>query len=361
MNAETSPAPRPAGLRFRWAAALRVGIFPTLVLLLVAALLLNAGMGAVAVSPVQVLGIVLERLGLDTGIEYTTQQSNVVWLIRLPRVALALAVGAGLGIAGAALQGIFRNPLADPGLIGVSSGGALGALFVILVGVAPLGLATLPVAAFLGAFVLTMVVYGLSRSDGKTEVVTLILTGVALNAIAGGLMGLMNFYADDEQLRNMVFWLMGSLAGATWQGVLPATLLIAVGTALLAIQGRALNLLVLGEREAFHLGLSTERTRIVVIVMATLVAGASVAVAGIISFVGLVVPHFLRLTIGPDHRSLLPASALGGAVLLLIADLVARTIAIPAELPLGVVTALIGGPYFLYLLRRTRREQGGWG
>ena len=334
--------------------------FAILAALLLVAVLLNAGIGAVQVSPAQVATVLLERIGIATGVEVDVQREQVVWGIRMPRIVLALCVGAGLGMAGASLQAIFRNPLADPGLIGVSSGAALGAIALIIAGIAPLGWASLPLAAFAGALVLTLVVYGLARSDGSTQVVTLILTGVAMNSIAGGLIGLASFMADEAQLRSIVFWTLGSLAGATWRAVLPVALATVCGLLLLPRYSRTLNLIVLGEREAFHLGVDTERVRLIVIALATLIAGAGVAVAGIVGFVGLVVPHLLRIVIGPDHRFLLPASAIGGAILLLGADLVARTIVTPAELPLGVVTALIGGPYFLYLLRRTTREQGGW-
>lgn len=338
----------------------RVALYPVLVGLLLLVLLLNVGIGAVRIAPDQVAAILLDRLGVHVAVDYTLQQENVLWSIRLPRVALAMLVGAGLAMSGAALQGIFRNPLADPGLIGVSSGAAVGAIALIVIGTAPLGWASQPVAAFAGALVLTLLVYFLSRSNGRTEVVTLILTGVALNAIAGSAIGLMNFLATDAQLRNIVFWTMGGLGGATWDVVAPVAIFSALGMVGLWRHARPLNLLVLGEREAFHLGVSTERVRLQVIALSTLVAGCAVAASGIVGFVGLVVPHLLRLIAGPDHRTLLPASALGGATLVLAADLVARTVVMPAELPLGIVTALAGGPYFLWLLRRTRAEQGGW-
>ena len=341
--------------------AMRSGpTFAVLVLLLVVAVFVNAGVGAVRVPPVEGATVLLDRVGISTGVEVDVVREQVVWGIRMPRIVLALCVGAGLGMAGASLQAIFRNPLAEPGLIGVSSGGALGVIVLIITGFSPLGWMSLPLAAFAGALLLTLVVYGLARSDGRTQVVTLILTGVAMNSIAGGLIGLASFLANDAELRSIVFWTLGSLAGATWSAVLPVALITVFGLLLLPRYARAMNLIVLGEREAFHLGVSTERVRLLVIVLVTLVAGAGVAVAGIVVFVGLVVPHLLRIVIGPDHRLLLPASALGGAILLLGADLVARTIVVPAELPLGVVTALIGGPYFLFLLRRTTREQGGW-
>lgn len=359
--ARTVEIVRPAARCLRAPAGVRLALFPTLVALLVVAVLLNIGIGAVKIAPDQVVAILLHRLGVDTGIDYSLQQENVLWSIRLPRVVLATMVGAGLAASGAALQGVFRNPLADPGLTGVSSGAAVGAIALIVLGVAPLGWASQPLAAFGGALAMTMVVYLLSRHDGRTEVVTLILTGVAMNAIAGGTIGLMSFLATDAQLRNIVFWTMGGLGGATWDSVLPTAFFVLLGMSGLLRHTGALNLLVLGEREAFHLGVSTERVRLQVIALSTLVAGCAVALTGIVGFVGLVVPHLLRLVAGPDHRTLLPASAIGGATLVLAADLIARTIVVPAELPLGVVTALAGGPYFLWLLRRTRDAGGVWG
>jgi iron complex transport system permease protein len=325
--------------------------------------IVSLGIGSVEMSPPQVLAILAQRLlHIDIGVAYTQQQELVLWNIRLPRICLGVLAGCGLAASGAALQGIFRNPLADPGLIGTSSGAAVGAVGMIMLGIAPLGgTFTMPVAAFAGAVLLTSLVYTLSRHNGRTEVVTLILTGVALNAIAGAFIGLMVFYASDAQLRSITFWTLGSLGGTTWRIVYATVPFVVAGVALLMTTRRALNLMILGEREAFHLGISTERLRMIVIGLAALVSGAIVAAIGIIGFVGLMVPHLMRLLLGPDNRILLPASALGGAILLLAADLCARTVLSPLELPLGIVTAMIGGPYFLWLLHYTRRSQGGWG
>ena len=324
-------------------------------------MLLSVGLGALRIAPEQVVGIVARHLGIDLGISYGLDQDAVLWSIRLPRVVLGILVGGGLAMAGAALQGVFRNPLADPGLIGVSSGASLGAVAAIVLGFSAAGSNTLPLVAFVGGVAATLVVYGIARFDGRTEVVTLLLTGLAVNALCGAGVGYLLFIADDQQLRGVVFWSLGSLGGATWPLVLAAAPFILVAALVLPLLARALNLMLLGEREARHLGVEVERVRVLVIVLAALATGAAVAVAGIIGFVGLIVPHLVRLMAGPDHRLLLPASALLGASLLLFADLFARTVAAPAELPLGVVTALLGGPFFLWLLRRTRREHGGWG
>ncbi len=337
--------------------------FPVLGLLLLAVFVLSLGIGAVAINPDQVAGILARRtLGLDLGVEFSTQQELVLWNIRLPRVLLGVLAGSAMAVAGAALQGIFRNPLADPGIIGTSSGGAVGAVTMIMLGTAPIGSTySLPVAAFSGALIVTGLVYLMARQGGRTEVVTLILTGVALSAIASAAIGLMIFYATDAQLRSIVFWTMGGLGGTTWRVVYATAPFVVIGLVMLVRTGRALDLMTLGEREAFHLGVRTERLRVSVIVLAALVSGATVAATGLVGFVGLMVPHLLRLLIGPGHRALLPACALGGAILMLAADLVARMALNPLEIPLGIVTALIGAPYFLWLIRRTRFAQGGWG
>lgn len=337
------------------------GLVGGLGLALVAAAVLSVAVGAVHVRPVQVVAILAQRLGVDIGVGYTAQQEAVVWAIRLPRVLLGVLVGAGLASAGAALQGIFRNPLADPGVIGVSSGAALGAVFAIVMGIASLGQAALPVAAFAGGLVATLVVYGLSRHQGRTEVVTLVLTGVAVNAIAGAGIGLLTFLASDAQLRSLVFWSMGSLGGATWGVLGAAAPFVLAGVVLLPRFARSLDLLVLGEREAAHLGVATERVRVGVILLAAMTTGAAVAAAGVVGFIGLVVPHLVRLVAGPSHRVVLVASAIGGGIVVVGADLASRTLAVPAELPLGVLTGAMGGPFFLWLLHRARREQGGWG
>jgi iron complex transport system permease protein len=330
-------------------------------MLLLTTFLVAVGRGAVAISPAQIIAILLDRLGIATAITFSEQQAAVLWTIRVPRVLLGMLVGGALAASGAAMQGIFRNPLADPGLIGVSSGAALGAVFATVIGVTGLGIAALPVAAFIGGLPTTLVVYTLARQERRTEVVTLLLTGVALNAICGAAIGFLIFLATDQQLRGIVFWSFGSLGGATWRWVILISPPLLAALLLLPRWGSALNLLTLGEREARHLGVETERVRLYLIALTALLTGLAVAVCGAIGFVGLVVPHLLRLILGPDHRTLLPASIFGGAILLTLADLVARTAAAPLEIPLGVVTSLIGGPFFLWLLARTRRAHGGWG
>ncbi|WP_405737714.1 iron ABC transporter permease [Streptomyces sp. NBC_00028] len=318
-----------------------------------------AGVGAYPIPVGDVLGSVLHRVGLGGG-ELDRVAESVLWNVRFPRIVLALLVGASLGCAGALMQGVFGNPLAEPGVIGVSSGAAVGAVAAIAFGVNFLGTWTVSVFAFVAGLGTVLLVYAMSRSGGRTEVVTLILTGIAVNAFAGAVIGLFLFYADTAAVNQITFWQLGSLAQATWPKVLAVLPCAVLGLAVAPWYARRLDLLSLGERPARHLGVDVERLRVVLVLVIALLTAAAVSVAGIIGFVGLVVPHLLRMAAGPGHRFLVPGSALLGALVLLGADLAARTVAAPAELPLGVLTALLGSPFFFWLLRRTRRRQGGW-
>ncbi|MEV4891259.1 iron ABC transporter permease [Nonomuraea sp. NPDC055795] len=328
---------------------LKLALIPALAVLLATLCVASAGIGAVHVPFGEVLAA-LARPG----------EHEVLWQIRFPRIVLAVLVGAALAVAGAGMQGVFGNPLAEPGVIGVSSGAAVGAVGAIVLGVSTFGDWSVAVCAFATGLLTTFIVYGMARTQGRTEVVTLVLTGIAINAIAWAIVGVFTFLADDQQLRSITFWNLGTLGGATWSLVGAVTPFVVAGLALTPLLSRPLDLLALGERGARHLGVETERVRLAVIFLASLLTGASVAAAGAISFVGLVVPHLIRLVAGPGHRVLLPASALAGGCVLVLADLIARTAGAPAELPIGVLTALLGGPFFLVLLRRTRRKQGGW-
>ncbi|WP_406508877.1 FecCD family ABC transporter permease [Streptomyces sp. NBC_00212] len=332
--------------------------------------LLSAGLGAYHIPLGDVLGSVRHRAGLG-GQPLGRVGESVLWNVRLPRVVLALLVGASLGCAGALMQGVFGNPLAEPGVIGISAGAAAGAVGSIALGLSFFGNRTITFCAFTAGLVTVLLVYVLSRSGGRTEVVTLILTGIAVNAFAGALIGLFIFFAgaliglfiffaDNAQISQITFWQLGSLAQATWPKVLAVLPCALAGLAIAPLHARELDLLALGERPARHLGVDVERLRIVLVLVVALLTAAAVAVAGIITFVGLLVPHLLRMAAGPGHRFLVPGSALGGAVVLMAGDLAARTVAAPAELPLGVLTALFGSPFFFWLLRRTRRKQGGW-
>lgn len=321
--------------------------------------LLSAAIGAYNIPLGDVLSSVQHRTGLG-GQALDRVGESVLWNVRLPRVVLALLVGASLGCAGALMQGVFGNPLAEPGVIGISAGAAVGAVASIALGLSFLGNWTITVCAFVAGLITVLLVYSLSRSGGRTEVVTLILTGIAVNAFAGALIGLSIFFADNAQITQITFWQLGSLSQATWPKVLAVLPCALAGLLIAPFHSRKLDLLALGERPARHLGVDVERLRIVLVLVVALLTAAAVAVAGIISFVGLLVPHLLRMANGPGHRFLVPGSALGGALVLVAGDLAARTVAAPAELPLGVLTALFGSPFFFWLLRRTRRKQGGW-
>ncbi|ADV65906.1 ABC-type transporter, integral membrane subunit [Deinococcus maricopensis DSM 21211] len=322
--------------------------------LLLASVVLSVGTGAVHLAPLQVLSVLLDPLGVPALAPYDEQQAAVLNVIRLPRVVLGALIGAGLAVAGAAMQGLFRNPLADPGLLGISSGASLAAALSIVLGVHVFGAYTLPVAAFVGSLLATAAIYLLAQERGRLSVPTMLLSGIAVNALCGAGTGLMTFLATDEQLRSITFWQLGSLGGATWPAVLSAAPFILSGVLLLPLLARALNALMLGESGAAHLGVPVSAVKWTVVGLVALSVGAGVAAAGAIGFVGLVVPHLIRLLVGPNHRTLLPASALLGATLLVLADLLARTIVTPAELPIGIVTAFLGAPFFLFLIRAGR-------
>ncbi len=357
---ETPKAPAaPVGLAPRRRRTTTLPLTAGLLAALVLLCLLSASVGAYELPLGDVLSSAGHRLGLG-GAPLDRVGESVLWNVRLPRVVLALLVGASLGCAGALMQGVFGNPLAEPGVIGISSGAAVGAVASIALGLNFLGNWTVTVSAFAAGLVTVLLVYVMSREGGRTEVVTLILTGIAVNAFAGALIGLCVFFADNAQISQITFWQLGSLAGATWPKVLAVLPCALLGLAVAPFFSRRLDLLALGERPARHLGVDVERLRLVLVLVVALLTAAAVAVAGIITFVGLLVPHLLRMVAGPGHRFLVPGSALGGAVVLVAADLAARTVAAPAELPLGVLTALFGSPFFFWLLRRTRRRQGGW-
>jgi len=333
-----------------------------MVLALLAAGVVVAAIAGLMIGPAAV-GIREALLALVPWSAPETQATEIVQAIRLPRMILGLCVGATLGICGAALQGLFRNPLADPAIIGVSSGGVLGAALVIVMGktLAPAlllaaGAYALPLAAFGGSVAAIAAVYALSRLSGTTSGSSLILAGIAINAIVGGALGYLNFIAFDDQLRELIFWQLGSLGRVTWDNLPPGAVLMCGAALMLLRLAPALNVYLLGEREAVHLGVNVQAMKRWVIALAALGVGSAVALSGLIGFIGLAAPHLVRMLVGADHRAVLPGSALLGALLILCADLIARTAVAPAELPIGVLTSLLGGPFFVWLLARHRRE-----
>ena len=335
--------------------------FLVLLVLLAVGVLVSAMTGQLPITPGEVVGSVLRAMGIDNPwAPVDPVIESTLWVVRLPRIATALVVGAALAVAGAVMQAIFGNPLADPGLVGVSAGGALGAAVAIVAGVTVLGGGAVALFAFAGALLATLLVYFVARANGRTEVVTLLLTGIAVNAFAGAGLAFLLFAADSGSREQIVFWQLGTLNGSRWDEAIIVAIICAVGAAIAVLLGRRYDLLALGERNARHLGVNVEVLRIVSIVLVALLTGAAVAFTGIISFVGLVVPHIMRMLLGPSHRRLILSSALGGGVLLVFADLLARTIATGADLPIGLITSLIGGPFFFFLLYRQRQRSGGW-
>lgn len=344
----------PAQTGDRRAIARRLRLF--LILTLCLTMLMGLGWGAAGNT--DVIGALLARFGIG---EASLRDSTIVWDIRLPRVLTGALVGAALAVAGAVMQGLFRNPLADPGLVGVSAGAGFGAVAaIVLGGLLPLALRDLvgaylvPFAAFLGGWASTLILYRIATRGGRTSVATMLLAGIALGALTGALTGFIVYRADDTQLRDLTFWGMGSVAGATWAKLLTAGPVIALALIAAPFLARALDALALGEAVARHMGIDTQRMKRIAILSVAGSVGASVAITGGIGFIGIVVPHLLRLVQGPEHRNLLPNAALLGAITLLIADMISRVVVAPAELPIGIVTATLGGPFFLWILLKNR-------
>jgi iron complex transport system permease protein len=329
--------------------------------LLIAGVLASALAGQLAISPAEVGGSLLRALGIPNGLAPTDPVvESTLWVVRFPRIAMAIVVGAALASAGAVMQAVFGNPLAEPGVVGVSSGAALGAASAIVLGLAAFGEGLVALLAFAGGLLATVLVYLVSRANGRTEVVTLLLTGIAVNAFAGAGLAFVLFVASTANREQIVFWQLGSLGGSLWREVLVVVVVAVPGVVVAWLLGRRFDVLALGERNARHLGIDVERLRILSVVVVALLTGVAVAFVGIIAFVGLVVPHVVRMLLGPAHRPLLAMSAAGGATLMVFADLLARTLVPGAELPIGLLTSLVGGPFFFFLLWRQRRRAGGW-
>lgn len=330
---------------------------PLPLILTVSACTLAAAVLALASGPVpigigDIAGVFMPGHSTDTAIAQTVLQ------LRLPRVLLGLLIGAALGVSGAAMQGVFRNPLAEPGLVGVSSGAALAAVAVIVLGRGWLpawpAAFVLPVATFLGAALACALVMRLARVEGLTHGATLLLAGLAINAVAGGAIGLLSYLAVDDALRTATYWMFGSLARAGWSELAVVGPLLVLAIVRLPRHAAALTVLQLGEADAGHLGIDVEKLKRAVLLWVLLAVGGSVALAGAIGFVGLIAPQLVRLLAGPDPRRVMPLSALLGAGLLTLADWFARVAAAPADLPIGILTALVGGPFFIALLMRLR-------
>lgn len=342
---------RGAGLRIR----IVIGLC-SLGLLLAAACMVAASVGPVTIPLSHVAGIVLAPAGLDVA-PYSRTEQLVVEQLRLPRIAVAALVGMALALAGATMQALFRNPLADPGIIGVSAGGAAGAVLSIALGLSSLFFLALPLFAFAGAMGTALLVYGIALVGGRFSIASLLLAGIAVSSfMAAVVSSVLVLVPRNESLREILFWLAGGLDSRSWEHVRLATPLILPAAGLILLFARELNLLVLGDDHARSLGTNVGALRPVLLVAASLITGVSVAVSGAIAFVGLVVPHAVRLVFGPDHRVLIPVSAVAGALFLVVADTLSRTLVQPAELRVGILTSFVGAPFFIFLLIRNKRR-----
>jgi iron complex transport system permease protein len=326
-----------------------------LVLLLGGLAVFSIGVGDMAISP----GRIVEILLSGPSERHAHHEALIIWELRFPRLLLACFVGAGLAVAGAGYQGLFRNPLADPFIIGASSGASLGATLAIVSGWQShwFGISLVPLAALAGALLAVAVVYAIAQVGRQVPVMSLLLSGVAVSSLLGSLVSLIMFM-QEQKLMTIFGWLMGSLSGRNWSVVAVTAVIVISGTAVLWLHARTLDALTFGEESAAALGLSLARTRSIVVLAATVVTAASVAGGGVIGFIGLISPHIARWLVGPRHGPLILTSGLVGAVLLLVADDIARTIAAPTEIPVGIVTAMLGSPFFLYLLKTRQRELG---
>ena len=330
-----------------------------LLVFLVLSVTFGVTIGPVYISPATVWKIIISHVfGLAQG-DWSTGQDNIVWLIRLPRVLLAGVVGAGLAVVGVAMQATVRNPLADPYILGTSSGASVGAVAVIMLGYNFFDPYSLSVMAFLGALVSFFLVFLLAQTGGRVSPTRLILAGVATAYVLSAITSLILFLGDERAIRVVLFWMLGTLAGAKWEFLTLPAVALALGVMVLILQSRSMNALLAGEETATSLGVDTQSFRRQLLVVSALLTGVMVAVAGAIGFIGLMMPHIIRLFLGPDHRKVLPASALAGGIFLIWVDVAARTVVQPQELPLSVITALVGAPFFLWLLRWRRHAFGG--
>lgn len=325
-----------------------------LLAVLLAAVLLSFGTGPLKLPPSDVLQAIAVKLGLVDSSSISARDMGVVWQLRIPRALLGALVGASLAMAGVALQGLFGNPLADPGIVGVSQGASLGAVAAIVLGAGTLGAWLIPIAAFLGGGGATTLIYLLARPGRSEGTATLLLVGIAIGAACSAAVGFLTYIASESELQSLVFWQMGSLAQASWSDVAAVAPVFVIGLLALWRLATPLDMLALGERQARHIGLDVARTRLLLVVFSALLVGAAVAFAGSIGFVGLVVPHLVRMLAGPGHRWLLPLSGVTGALLIVVADTAARTLDPPSEIPLGLFSAALGAPFFLWLVLRKR-------
>lgn len=335
-------------------------LLPGLIALTILTALFALGMGAVKIPPGEVFDILRAKAGSLFGGKATSGDvsETIVISLRLPRTILAALTGASLSLSGAVYQAIFRNPMADPYVMGASSGASLGATcaFLLPISLGFLGLGSVPLLAFLGSLLAVAVVYNISKVGDRTPILSLLLSGIIVNAVLSSAVSLISFIAAKQELLGLLYWLMGGFSGKHWDYVLASLPYFALGIAVILFHGRDLNALLLGDEEALRLGVEVQKVTRTLVVAASLLTASAVASGGIIGFVGLIVPHLVRMLIGPDHRRLIPSSVFLGATTMMGADIAARLVMPPRELPVGIVTALLGGPFFMYLLRRYRTK-----
>ncbi len=336
----------------------RISMLGVLAFLLIAIACLSMTLGQIDVPVKSAVAVVFRQLQLPFLEDVTVSQEQlaVIWYIRLPRMLVGVLVGAALGISGAVMQGIFSNPLADPGLIGISSGAATGAVLSIALGTATSSMFMMPAFAFCGSICAVFLTVFLAMRNGKIPVMTLLLAGVAVGMLLGALTSGILTFMNEQKLQQYLFWMVGGLDYRRWEHVYLAVGPVVCGICIMLLLARHLNILVLGETEAKAVGMSVTKFRMGLLFVAAMTTATSVCVSGNIGFVGLVIPHMMRMLFGPDHRVLLPASALGGAAFLVLCDSLGRVIMPPAEVRVGIMTALLGTPYFLYLLRRMQKS-----
>lgn len=336
----------------------RKGIILLMLIVLLAVMIIATAVGAVYVPFFNTFKIILKNIGLPINAVFPEGQEPIIFLVRFPRVLVAALAGTALAASGAVMQGMFRNPMADPGLLGISSGAGLGAVVAIKLGLTAVSLFFMPLFAFAGAFLAIFIVYMLSCSKGKVPVLTLILSGVAVSTFLAAITNIVLTLSYDYQVKEFLFWTTGGLDGRRWEHVQLIFLPVIVSIILMFAYSRDINVLLMGEEEAKSVGLNAGKTRTILLILISTATASAVCVSGAISFVGLIVPHIMRLLVGPDHKILLPASAVGGAIFLVACDLISRVVVIPNELGVGIITALIGVPYFLYLLLKSKKEGG---
>ncbi len=334
----------------------------SLALALIAIAIMAIGIGSTSISPDRIVSAIFSNdfLRVITGQHASNPINAVVLEIRLPRIFIASLVGASLAVAGTAMQGIFRNPMASPYILGLSSGAAFGASLAIVLGFSVIsGAFAVPAMAFIFCFITLFIVYGISATKMGVPVTTLLLAGIAVGSLFTALVSLMKYFSGDN-LSAVVYWMMGGLWDSNWSQVWVTMPLVVIGSAALLFYSKELNLMMVGEEHATNLGVNVRRSRLIILILSSLVTAAAVSVSGVIGFVGLIVPHTLRIILGPDNRILMPASIVGGAAFMIAMDTIARTIMAPAELPVGIITALLGAPFFLWLLRSRKRDIWGW-